>query len=54
MHVKDRKMQQNEMTEAVQNHNPQIIVIDEIGTQEEVQAAKTICQRGKYNIAISF
>lgn len=44
--VVDRRKQQVEMTEAVQNHNPQIIVIDEIGTSEEVKAVKTIRERG--------
>jgi len=34
------------MVEAVQNHNPTVIVIDEIGTPKEVTAAKTISQRG--------
>src|SRR3989338_7836857 len=39
------------MIEAVQNHNPEIIIVDEIGTQAEVDAAKTIAQRGVSIIA---
>lgn len=34
------------MQEAVENHMPQAIVIDEIGTEEECLAARTIAQRG--------
>jgi len=34
------------MIEAVENHMPQIIVIDEIGTELEAQAARTIAERG--------
>ncbi|MFL5756495.1 MAG: R3H domain-containing nucleic acid-binding protein, partial [Chloroflexota bacterium] len=32
--------------EAVENHMPQVIVIDEIGTELEAQAARTIAERG--------
>jgi stage III sporulation protein SpoIIIAA len=34
------------MIEAVENHTPQVIVIDEIGTEREAQAARTIAERG--------
>nr|GMC46363.1 ycf45 isoform B [Ipomoea batatas] len=34
------------MIEAVENHMPQVIVIDEIGTKLEAMAASTIAQRG--------
>jgi hypothetical protein len=34
------------MIEAVENHFPEVIVIDEIGTTEEALAARTIAQRG--------
>lgn len=34
------------LIEAVENHMPQVIVIDEIGTKLEAVAASTIAQRG--------
>src|SRR5688500_5962457 len=34
------------MIEAVENHTPEVIVIDEIGTELEAQAARTIAERG--------
>jgi len=34
------------MIEAVENHMPEVIVIDEIGTELEGQAARTIAERG--------
>lgn len=34
------------MIEAVENHMPEVIVIDEIGTEGEAQAARTIAERG--------
>lgn len=34
------------MIEAVENHMPQVIVIDEIGTEQEAFAARTIAERG--------
>jgi stage III sporulation protein AA len=51
MQVRDRREQSKILIEAVQNHNPQIVVIDEIGTPEEVNAARTISQRGVQMIA---
>src|SRR6202023_1475935 len=38
--------QHNVMIEAVENHMPQVIVIDEIGTEAEAAAARTIAERG--------
>ncbi len=38
--------QHNVMIEAVENHMPQVIVIDEIGTELEAHAARTIAERG--------
>lgn len=46
MQVPNSKDQHKIMVEAVENHNPQIIVIDEIGVVEEARAARTIGQRG--------
>lgn len=34
------------MIEAVENHMPEVIVIDEIGTEQEAAAARTIAERG--------
>lgn len=34
------------MIEAVENHMPQVIVVDEIGTEQEADAARTIAERG--------
>jgi stage III sporulation protein SpoIIIAA len=39
------------MIEAVENHMPQVIVIDEIGTSAEALAARTIAERGVQLIA---
>ena len=39
------------MIEAVENHMPQIIVIDEIGTELEAAAARTIAERGVQLVA---
>jgi len=39
------------MIEAVQNHTPQVIIVDEIGSVEEVRSARTISQRGVSLIA---
>eukprot|EP01126_Amoeba_proteus_P001372 TRINITY_DN10392_c0_g2_i2.p1 TRINITY_DN10392_c0_g2~~TRINITY_DN10392_c0_g2_i2.p1 ORF type:complete len:810 (-),score=121.96 TRINITY_DN10392_c0_g2_i2:142-2571(-) len=46
MSVFNRSRQHDVMIEAVQNHNPSVIIIDEIGTKEEVAAVRTISQRG--------
>ena len=39
------------MIEAVENHTPEVIVVDEIGTEAEAQAARTIAERGVMLIA---
>lgn len=39
------------MIECVQNHTPHIMVIDEIGRHQEVQAGRTVKQRGIRMIA---
>lgn len=39
-------LQADVMIEAVENHMPEVIVIDEIGTQAEAEAARTIAERG--------
>src|SRR5436309_11710259 len=39
------------MIEAVENHMPQVIVIDEIGTELEAVAARTIAERGVQLVA---
>lgn len=46
MPVADPALQHNVMIEAVENHMPQVIVIDEIGTEAEATAARTIAERG--------
>ncbi len=39
------------MIEAVENHMPEVVVIDEIGTEAEARAARTIAERGVQLIA---
>ena len=39
------------MIEAVENHMPEVVVIDEIGTEEEAKAARTIAERGVQLVA---
>jgi stage III sporulation protein AA len=46
MQVANASLQHNVMIEAVENHMPQVVVIDEIGTEAEAQAARTIAERG--------
>lgn len=46
MQVSQPDRQHEVMIEAVENHNPQVIVIDEIGRELEAQAARTIAERG--------
>ncbi|MCD7464531.1 hypothetical protein HAX54_052941 [Datura stramonium] len=46
MQVPHTDMQHKVLIEAVENHMPQVIVIDEIGTKLEAMAASTIAQRG--------
>ncbi|MGB4735209.1 MAG: R3H domain-containing nucleic acid-binding protein [Bacillota bacterium] len=46
MQVPTPQRQADVMIEAVENHMPEVIVIDEIGTEAEAQAARTIAERG--------
>ena len=46
MQVAKPSQQHEVMIEAVENHNPEVIVIDEIGRELEAQAARTIAERG--------
>ncbi|KAK9124140.1 hypothetical protein Sjap_013742 [Stephania japonica] len=46
MQVQNVNMQHDVMIEAVENHMPETIIIDEIGTELEALAASTIAQRG--------
>ncbi len=46
MQVRTPSLQHAVMIEAVENHMPEVIVIDEIGTQEDAFAARTIAERG--------
>ncbi|MFL0776613.1 MAG: AAA family ATPase [Prochlorococcus sp.] len=46
MQVARPEQQHQVMIEAVENHMPEVIVIDEIGTELEAQAARTIAERG--------
>ena len=46
MQVRLAAEQHNVMIEAVENHMPEVIVIDEIGTEAEAQASRTIAERG--------
>lgn len=46
MQVPRPSAQHGVMIEAVENHMPEVVVIDEIGTELEAQAARTIAERG--------
>lgn len=46
MQVSHTNLQHNIMIEAVENHMPEVIIIDEIGTELEALAAQTIAERG--------
>jgi stage III sporulation protein SpoIIIAA len=46
MQVTQTELQHQVMIEAVENHMPQVIIIDEIGTELEVLAARTIAEKG--------
>lgn len=46
MQVVDPSLQHQIMIEAVENHMPEVVVIDEIGTEAEAYAARTIAERG--------
>ncbi|MDR2431961.1 MAG: AAA family ATPase [Candidatus Margulisbacteria bacterium] len=46
MQVTHSTQQHAVMIEAVENHMPQVVIVDEIGTEEEAKAARTIAERG--------
>ena len=46
MQVSAPSLQHEVMLEAVENHNPEAIIIDEIGRELEAEAARTIAERG--------
>lgn len=46
MQVPKHRAQHDVMIEAVENHTPEVIVIDEIGNEPEAYAARTIAERG--------
>lgn len=46
MQVPQPTLQHEVMIEAVENHNPEVIIIDEIGRELEAMAARTIAERG--------
>ena len=51
MQVPSPDAQHGVMIEAVENHMPEVVVIDEIGTTAEALAARTIAERGVQLIA---
>ncbi len=51
MQVQSPSLQHEVMIEAVENHNPEVIVIDEIGRELEAVAARTIAERGVQLVA---
>ncbi|UCF37928.1 MAG: AAA family ATPase [Acidobacteriota bacterium] len=51
MQVPSPELQHQVMIEAVENHMPEVIVIDEIGTELEASAARTIAERGVQLVA---
>ena len=51
MQVPSPNKQHAVMIEAVENHMPEVIVVDEIGTEEETKAARTIAERGVQLVA---
>ena len=46
MQVAKTEFQHQVMIEAIENHMPEVIIIDEIGTELEVLAARTIAEKG--------
>ena len=46
MQVQKTELQHQIMIEAVENHMPEVIIIDEIGTELEALAARTIAEKG--------
>ncbi|MHB8631928.1 MAG: R3H domain-containing nucleic acid-binding protein [Candidatus Limnocylindria bacterium] len=51
MQVATPSLQHAVMIEAVENHMPEVIVIDEIGTEQDAAAARTIAERGVQLVA---
>ena len=51
MQVETNKLPEKAMIEAIENHTPEVIIIDEIGTQREAETAQTIAERGVQLIA---
>jgi stage III sporulation protein AA len=51
MQVEQVALQYRCMIESVENHMPQVIIVDEIGNEEETHAARTIAERGVQLIA---
>ncbi len=51
MQVPGDRAQAQVMIEAVENHMPEVVVVDEIGTEAEAAAARTIAERGVQLIA---
>ena len=51
MQVATPALQHDVMIEAVQNHMPEVIIVDEMGTEQEARAARTIAERGVQLIA---
>ena len=51
MQVPTPALQHSVMIEAVENHMPEVIIIDEIGTELEAAAARTIAERGVQLVA---
>lgn len=52
MQVSRPELQHQVMIEAVENHMPEVIIIDEIGTELEALAARTIAERGVQSLAL--
>ena len=51
MQVATPTKQHSVMIEAVENHMPEVIIIDEMGTEQEAAAARTIAERGVQLVA---
>ncbi|KAK8934679.1 hypothetical protein KSP39_PZI014540 [Platanthera zijinensis] len=46
MQVPEPSMQHRVMVEAVENHMPEVVIVDEIGTEAEALACRSIAERG--------
>ncbi len=51
MQVASPELQHKVMIEAVENHMPEVVIIDEIGTEQEALASRTIAERGVQLVA---